>query len=181
MTEDLISKQLPLYPATTKGHLKQEFKDLLPITKDKTDTPYPHSNPELEDLLSATHDLLMPVITKEEGVTYSDLADCYPIKSAHGNKYILICYYYDSNAILAESLPSGSGTCINKGFQKLLDALTTARHNPKLHIMDNESFDILKKTRLKRNISHHIFPRISIARIPQKDPSRLSKATLLQV
>ena len=74
MTEDLISKQLPLYPATTKGHLKQEFKNLLPITKDKTDTPYPHPNPELEDLLSATHDLLMPVITKEEGVTYSDLA-----------------------------------------------------------------------------------------------------------
>ena len=86
----------------------------------------------------------MKVISKEEGLTYSDLAGCYPIKSARRNQYILICYDYDSNAILKEALPSRSGACINKGVQKLLDILTTAGNYPKLHIMDNEVCDILK-------------------------------------
>ena len=89
-------------------------------------------------------------------MTYSDLAGCYPIKSARGNQYILICYDYDSNTISAEALPTISYACINKGFQKLLDTITTSGHNPKHHIIDNEAFDILKKTLLKRKISNQL-------------------------
>ena len=91
-------------------------------------------------------------------MTYSDLLGCYSIKLARRNQYILICYYYDINAILAEVLPSRSGACINKGVQKLLDTLTTSEHNPNLHIIDNEACGILKKTLLKRNISYHLVP-----------------------
>ena len=89
-------------------------------------------------------------------MTYSDLAGCYPIKSARGNQYILICYDYDSNTISAEALPTISYACINKGFQKLLDTITTDGHNTKHHIIDNEAFDILKKTLLKRKISNQL-------------------------
>ena len=87
-----------------------------------------------------------------------DIAGRYPINSAHGNQCILVCYDYDSNAILTEALPSISVTCINKGVQKLLDTLTTAGQNPKLQIMDNEAFDILKNILLKRKIHYQIFP-----------------------
>ena len=99
LTEDLISKHLPLSPATTKVHLKQEFKNLRPTTKTKTDAPLPDPNPEHEELLSTTHDCFMKVISKEEGVTHPYLAGRYPIKSARGNRYIFICYDYDSNTI----------------------------------------------------------------------------------
>ena len=98
----------------------------------------------------------MVVISKEEGVTYSDLAGCYPIKSARGNQYILICYDYDRNVVLEELLPSRSVAYINKAVPKLLDTLTTSGHNPKLHIIDNQSCDILKKTLLKRKISYKL-------------------------
>ena len=44
------------------------------------------------------------VCTKEEGTTYSDLCGRYPVKSSRGNQYIMVCYDYDSNAILAEQI-----------------------------------------------------------------------------
>ena len=89
-------------------------------------------------------------------MTLSDLAGCYPIKSARGNQYILICYDYDSNAILSEALQSISGACINKRVQNLLDTLITAGHNINLHIIDNEAYDIPKKNLLNQEISYQI-------------------------
>ena len=98
----------------------------------------------------------MKVISKEEGLTYSDLAGCYPIKSARRNQYILICYDYDSNVILKEALPSRSGACINKGVQKLLETLTTSGHKHKLQIVNDEAFELLKKILLRRNTPYQI-------------------------
>ena len=43
-----------------------------------------------------------------------------------------------------------------QSFPKLLYILTSAGHNPKLQIMDNEACDILKKTLLKKNIPNQI-------------------------
>ena len=69
-----------------------------------------------------------------------------------------MCYDYDRNTILVEALPSKSGTCINKGVQKILDTLTTDIHKPKLHIIDNEACGILNKTLLKQKISYQLVP-----------------------
>ena len=96
----------------------------------------------------------MALISKKEGMTYSDLAGRYPIKSSRGNQYILIFYDYDIKSILEESLPSRSGACINKGVQKILDTLKTSGHKPEIHIIDNEACDILKKTLPKKKISY---------------------------
>ena len=92
----------------------------------------------------------MKVPPKEEGVTYSDIAGRYPIKSAHRNQYILICYDYDRNTILTEALPFRSGACINKEVQRLLATLTTSGHKPKLQTMDNEACYLLKNNLLKK-------------------------------
>ena len=64
LTEELISIHLPLYPSTTKGHLKQEFKNLRPTINIETITPSPDTNPEPEAILSATHDLFMTAVKK---------------------------------------------------------------------------------------------------------------------
>ena len=100
----------------------------------------------------------MAVISKEEGVTYSDLSGRYPINSALVNQYILICYDCDSNTTLEEAFPSRSAACINKWVQNILATLTTAGHKPKLHIIENEACDILNKTLLKKSISYQLFP-----------------------
>ena len=66
LTENLISKHPPLSPATKKGHLKQEFNNIIPTTKIKTYAPLPDPNPEPEELLSTTHDFLISLISKEK-------------------------------------------------------------------------------------------------------------------
>ena len=88
----------------------------------------------------------MTVVTKEEGLIYSDISGIYPIKSTRGNQYTLVYYNYDRNAILTEALPSRSGPCINKGVHKLLDKLKTSGPKPNIQIMDNEACDLLKNT-----------------------------------
>ena len=100
LTEELISKHLPLSPATTKGHLKQEFKNILPTINIETATTFPDTNPEPEELLSVTHDFFVKMVTKEEGFAYSNISGHYPINSVRGNQNILVCYDYDSNDIL---------------------------------------------------------------------------------
>ena len=98
------------------------------------------------------------MVTKEEVLTYSDIVGWYPINSARGNEYILVCYYYDSNAIWTEALSSRSGACVKKCCPKLLDIFTIDGHNPKLQIVYNEACDILKKTLPNKKIIQQIVP-----------------------
>ena len=123
----------------------------------KTDDSLPDPNIEPEELLSVTYEWFMAVISKE-GLTYSDLAGHYPIKPARGNQYILICYDYDRNSILTEALPYIADACIKRYQSDQCDTLTTSGHNTKLHIVVNESCDILKKTFLKQKISCQLVP-----------------------
>ena len=46
--------------------------------------------------------LIYPFEPKEK--TYSDQTGRFPQRSSHRNKYIMVMYDYDSNAILAEPL-----------------------------------------------------------------------------
>jgi hypothetical protein len=95
LTAELITKHLPPSIATEKGHIKQEFKNIR-----STQTPATHQdnaeterddNTNIDVPGQRTNECYVTIATKEQGTTYSDLAGRYPIKSARGNQYIMIC------------------------------------------------------------------------------------------
>jgi hypothetical protein len=72
------------------------------------------------------------------GKVFSDQTSRFPQTSSRGNKYIMIFYDYDSNAILAEPLKSRSESELLRAFTKLHQYLADRRLHTALHILDNE-------------------------------------------
>ena len=67
------------------------------------------------------------------------------MKSDRGNNYILVAYHYDATNILTTPLRNRTGACILNGITKIHDKLRKRGLTPKLHIMDNEVSEDLKK------------------------------------
>ena len=67
------------------------------------------------------------------------------MQSDRGNNYILVAYHYDSNNILTTPLKKRTGTYILSGTTEICDKLRNWGLTPKLHIMDNEVSENLKK------------------------------------
>ena len=67
------------------------------------------------------------------------------MQSDISNNYILIAYHYDANNILTVPLKNRTGLCILSGIMKIHDMLRNYGLTPKLHIMDNEVSEDLKK------------------------------------
>jgi hypothetical protein len=181
LTADLIQNHLPLSMATVKGHLKQEFKNLCSTktTPQKLVPVDTNEIPPLDTPGEKTLDCFIAMATKEEGMTYSELAGQCPIRSSRGNQYILVGYDYDSNAILTELIKSRAAGDINKGVTNIIDTLTQSGHRPHLHILDNEASDLLKHSLLKYKIQYQLLPPHA-HRIQQNEHFRLSRRTSLQ-
>ena len=67
------------------------------------------------------------------------------MQSDRGNKYILVAYHYDTKNILTTPLKNRTGPCILRGITKIHNKLGKRGLTPKLHIMDNEVSEDLKK------------------------------------
>ena len=67
------------------------------------------------------------------------------MQSDRGNNYILVAYHYDANNILTTPLNNRTGTCILSGITKIHNKLRKRGLTPKLHIMDDEVSEDLKK------------------------------------
>jgi len=84
LTYDLIKKHLPDIIATSKGHLRQEQKNIRSTQIKIEDEPENlldyHPLPEEDN--TKTHECYLTYFIKEEGVTYSDLTGIYPTKSS---------------------------------------------------------------------------------------------------
>ena len=158
LTPKLINKNLPISQATVKGHIKQKFKNLCPTVHIKQEHPIPPITLENNINETRTNDCFLTICTKEDGTTYSDLCGRYPVKSSRGNQYILVCYDYDSNAILAEPIQTRAAANITNALKLMLDNLTKAGAPPQIHIMDNEASNLLKHALLKRKIKYQLVP-----------------------
>ena len=66
------------------------------------------------------------------------------VTSSKGNKYILVAYNYYFGTIHAEPLNPKSGLYLKTAYQKLPNLLTSTWLKPNLHIMENESPNVLK-------------------------------------
>jgi hypothetical protein len=82
----------------------------------------------------------------------------FPITSSRGNKYIMVFYDYDSNAILTEPLKSRSKIEMIQGYSKLHDYLTDHGLKPILQKLDNEAPAGLKKFMTQQNVDYQLVP-----------------------
>ena len=67
------------------------------------------------------------------------------MQSDRGNNYILVAYHYDANNILTTPLNNKAGPCILIGITRIHEKLRNQGLTPKLHIVDNEVSEDLKK------------------------------------
>lgn len=93
---------------------------------------------------------------KQKG--YLDLTGKFPYESARGNKYLLVAYDYDSNAILVEALPNRQKATITKAWKSINDTLAKSGAQPVIYVMDNEASTELKDAMKSKNIKYELVP-----------------------
>ena len=97
----------------------------------------------MEQITEQTHQALLKV-TDLTNKIYTDQTGRFPVTSSRGFKYIMTAYVYDSNNILVEPMKSRTGFAIKKAYQQIRQLLYKWGLQPKLHILDNECFQVLK-------------------------------------
>ena len=137
LTQNLIRKMPPSI-FTAKGRLTQE-KSNLQSTKVSEEVDHDNNFPLSDTPNTKTHNLFFAVkhmLTST--TTYQDLTSSFPVQYSRGNNYLLICYSYDANAILAHPLCNRTVSEIVKGWEALNEHLHSAGVHPECYILDNE-------------------------------------------
>jgi hypothetical protein len=81
---------------------------------------------------------------------YMDQTGRFPVVSSKGNKYIMVLYEYDGNAILAEPIKNRTAAELLRVFQVMEKKLTAIRLQSKLMSLDNEASQLLKNMCMNR-------------------------------
>ena len=92
------------------------------------------------------------------GKIFSDQTGRFPITSSRGNKYIMIVYDFDSNAILAEPLKSRTEIELVRAYTHLHSYLTSRVLKPSLQRLDNEAPGLLKKFMHDNQVKFQLVP-----------------------
>jgi hypothetical protein len=96
--------------------------------------------------------------TIDAGKIYTDKTDIFPVVSSKGNKYIMILYDYDSNAILAEPIKDRTVPELLRAFQVMEQELVAPGLKPKLMKLDNEASKLLETYLHQQNITFQVVP-----------------------
>jgi hypothetical protein len=153
-----IIKHLPPSVASAKGHLNQEQKNLQ-STKIKIEDVDDDFFPPTSDSPETTHECCATIVEfNSKNKAYTDLTGRFPFTSSRGNKYMLIVYDYDSNAILVETLKSRQAGEIKKAWETMHLTLNSHGSSPKLYILDNEASGDLKNAMKKYKVDYQLAP-----------------------
>jgi hypothetical protein len=96
--------------------------------------------------------------TIDAGQIYTDQTGRFPVVSSKGNKYIMILYDYDSNAILAQPIKDRTAPELLKAFQVMEQELVARGLKPKLMKLDNEASKLLKTYLHQQDITFQLVP-----------------------
>jgi hypothetical protein len=88
-------------------------------------------------LVKANWVYMQPIIVT--GKIYSNQTGCFPLTSSRGNKYVMIKYDYNYNAILAEPIKSRTENELLRAYTKLHTHLSDRRLKPVLQSLDNKA------------------------------------------
>ncbi len=157
LTADAVRKFLPKSLATAKGHLKATRKHQRstkipplpqPASTVMTTPPAPPKHGVRTHLVYAT-------VT---GQIFTDQTGRFPVVSSKGNKYVMVLYDYDSNAILAEPIKSRHQAELVRAYQKMHTYLTERGLKPRLQKLDNECPEALKQFMRAEDINFQLVP-----------------------
>jgi hypothetical protein len=96
--------------------------------------------------------------TIDAGQIYTDRAGRFPVVSSKGNKYIMILYDYDSNAILAQPIKDLTSPELLKAFQVMEQELVARGLKPKFMKLDNEASKLLETYLHQQYITFQLVP-----------------------
>jgi hypothetical protein len=138
LTEYAAEKHLSK-STSTKGHLSQQMQNAR-TTKIK-DTKEIVAEPDMDHGIKTQ---FVYAATIDAGQIYTDQTGRFPVVSSKGNKYIMILYDYDSNAVLAQPIKDRTAPELLKAFQVIEQELVARGLKPKLMKLDNEASKLLK-------------------------------------
>jgi hypothetical protein len=153
LTEQAVEKHLYKSTSTTKGHLNQQRQNAR-ITKVK-DPKVIVTEPDLDHGIKTQ---FVYAATIDAGQIYTNQTGRFPVVSSKGNKYIMILYDYDSNAILAQPIKYRTAPELSRAFQVMEQELVARGLKPKLMKLDNEASKLLKTYLHQQNITFQLVP-----------------------
>jgi hypothetical protein len=153
LTEHAVEKHLSKSTSTTKVHLNQQRQHAR-STKFKD----PKAIMEETDLDQGINTQYVYAATIDAGKIYTDQTGRFPVVSSKGNKYIMILYDYDSNAIMAQPIKYRTAPELLIAFQVMEQELVARGIKPKLMKLDNEASKLLKTYLHQQNITFQLVP-----------------------
>jgi hypothetical protein len=139
--------------ATTKGHVNQQRKNAR-TTKIK-DTKVINQDTDLDHGIKTQ---LVNAATIDAGQIYTNQTGRFLAVSSKGNKYIMILYDYDINAILAQPVKYCTAPELLKTFQEREHELVARGLKPKLTKLHNEASKLLKTYLHQQDITFQLVP-----------------------
>ena len=155
LTSNLVRKHLPKLLATTKGHLKQDRKNVR-STKPEI-TPSPIVIPRQHNLLVPSHQVSVETV-KLTGKVSTDQTGRIHVTYSRSSKYLMVLYDHDTNAIIPEPMKSRSESKIIQSYVVLHSKLTDRGLRPNFQMLDNEYPNVLKNYVRRKGVTFQLVP-----------------------
>jgi hypothetical protein len=153
LNEQNVEKYLSKSTSAAKGHLNQQRQNAR--TKKIKDAQKMDTEPDPDHGLKTQY---VYAATIDAGQIYTDQTGRFPVVSSKGNKYIMVLYDYDSNAILAQPIKNRTTPELLKAFQFMEQELVTKGLKPKLMKLDNEASKLLRDYLYQQDIAFQLVP-----------------------
>jgi hypothetical protein len=153
LTEHAVEKHVSKSTSTTKGHLNQQRQNT--ITTKIKDAQVIVPDPDIDHGVKTQ---FVYAATIDAGINYTYQTGRFPEVSSKGNKYIMILYDYNSNAIFAQSINDRTDPELLKAFQFMKQELVARGLKPKLMKLDNKASKLLKAYLHQQDITFQLVP-----------------------
>jgi hypothetical protein len=148
LNEHSADKYLSKSTSTTKGHLNHQRQNTRTTKSKEAQLLDPDND---QDRGIKTHYMYAAII--DAGQIYTDQTGRFPDVSSKGNKYIMVLYYYDSNAILVQPIKNRTVPELLKASQFMEQELVARGLQPKLMKLDNKASKVLKNYLYQQDIT----------------------------
>ena len=149
LTSELVHKHLTKSMVTSKGHLRQDRKNVC-STKPPTAPPTTPNAPRV-----STHEVFSQTI-KFTGKSPTDQTGRFPVTSSRGSKYIMILYDHDRNTIIPDPMKSRSEHKLIRAYSDLHSKLTERGLHPTFQMLENECPAALKSFMCKEGVTFQL-------------------------